>query len=340
MRERLGSDEMECGQSCQTDRLSKENTDGLKGILAIGVLIHHLYQYSGLFQTSVLHVFLQAFGYLSVAEFLFLSGYGLTVSHEEKGNNYIREFPKKRILPFYIIIIVVTVCYLVKLFLCNEIFDGFLLIKSVTFGGTIVEGGWYLQVQLLLYVFWLLIYRSRMLDSKKLRVFFGVALTYCIVMGILGYPTTWYEGALAFPCGILWANHRQQIDRRFSSTKKWMLYVVLLLISFGGAFVLSGGLPAGLLRIVVKILSALLFVGLATTWVNRVPVKSKILKWIGTISLEMYVMQFVFLLLFNGQRLNPNNPYVYVLCVTISTVVASAGLKHIVDAIYRICGKL
>lgn len=81
-----------------------------------------------------------------------------------------------------------------------------------------------------------------------------------------------------------------------------MICIVLLLIGFGGTFVLSVGLSAGLLRIVIKILSALLFVGLAMTWVNRAPVKYRILKRIGTISLEMYVMQFVFLLLASGDN--------------------------------------
>ena len=60
--------------------LTKENTLALKGIFAIIVLVHHIYQYSLLVDGHVGWM-LQASGWLSVSIFFFLSGYGLTKSY-------------------------------------------------------------------------------------------------------------------------------------------------------------------------------------------------------------------------------------------------------------------
>lgn len=88
----------------QTDRqtgLSSERSRCLKGIFAICVLIHHLYQHSGLFYNTAFGGVLQAFGYLSVACFFFLSGYGLYASYQIKGVIYIDTFMKRKIVPYY-----------------------------------------------------------------------------------------------------------------------------------------------------------------------------------------------------------------------------------------------
>lgn len=67
------------------DYLSKENTKALKGIFAVFVLWHHLYQYSALITGTVIGIVFQAMGYLSVGMFFFLSGYGLTTSYRNRG---------------------------------------------------------------------------------------------------------------------------------------------------------------------------------------------------------------------------------------------------------------
>jgi peptidoglycan/LPS O-acetylase OafA/YrhL len=56
--------------------ISSASSNCLKGIFAICVLIHHLYQGSGLLHDTVIGGVLQAFGYLSVACFFFISDKG------------------------------------------------------------------------------------------------------------------------------------------------------------------------------------------------------------------------------------------------------------------------
>lgn len=62
---------METNLTDRQDYLSKNNSDCIKGLFALCVLLHHIYQGSGLFRGSILGMGLQALGYLSVAMFFF-----------------------------------------------------------------------------------------------------------------------------------------------------------------------------------------------------------------------------------------------------------------------------
>lgn len=72
--------------------ISSDSSKCLKGFLATCVLIHHLYQHSGLLHQTIIGGCLQAAGYLSVSCFFFLSGYGLYASYMSKGEAYISVF--------------------------------------------------------------------------------------------------------------------------------------------------------------------------------------------------------------------------------------------------------
>ena len=66
--------------------LSKDKCNCLKGVFAMVVLLHHLKQHSGVFSDyAVPSIIFQAMGYLSVAVFFFISGYGLAISWQKKG---------------------------------------------------------------------------------------------------------------------------------------------------------------------------------------------------------------------------------------------------------------
>ena len=68
--------------------LDKNNTDCLKGIFAICVLTHHICNRIGI--DGALGPFLASWGYLSVAIFFVLSGYGLAFSYKSRGGVFIK----------------------------------------------------------------------------------------------------------------------------------------------------------------------------------------------------------------------------------------------------------
>ena len=132
---------------------SKENFLGLKGYLALCVLIHHLYQFTGFFSnTNVGYAFL-LLGHWAVIGFIFLSGYGLYTSYRLKGEGYIRSFPRTRLFPFYVTYLVFVATYVVYEFIGQQAVTATALLRSLTYGSTIVSFGWYFQLTYVMYLF-------------------------------------------------------------------------------------------------------------------------------------------------------------------------------------------
>lgn len=92
--------------------LSKENTNLLKGIFAICVLVHHTRACMTSLNDTILGMILTASGYLSVAMFYFFSGYGLEKQYQISFKKYIDSFFKNRVASFYILYILILSIYL------------------------------------------------------------------------------------------------------------------------------------------------------------------------------------------------------------------------------------
>ena len=99
--------------------LSLQNTTCLKGILSICILICHLWGPliegnpslgDGIIGNAVGRI-CAVLGYLSVALFLFLSGYGLFVQYQKQGEDYLDGFLLKRVVPLYLINVIIIGFY-------------------------------------------------------------------------------------------------------------------------------------------------------------------------------------------------------------------------------------
>lgn len=93
--------------------LSRENTDCLKGICAIMVVICHVCSRTNIGASIGLGPIYTAFGYWAVSGFMFMSGYGLTRSilNKYNGGGYLQIFLSKRVLPIYMLMALLSVVY-------------------------------------------------------------------------------------------------------------------------------------------------------------------------------------------------------------------------------------
>ncbi len=295
------------------------------------MLIHHLYQHSGLFYNTAFGGVLQAFGYLSVACFFFLSGYGLYASYQIKGVIYIDTFMKRKIVPYYKVL-----CMFVGIYFLFRIMQGtqttaLEIIKSLTFGGTIIGNGWYLQVQLILYLlFWAVFSFAQ---QKKLIIMFSTCISFCICLYFIGYEVTWYEGIMAFSLGMIWCEYKDRWTF-LRGKKKSFIIAVSTFLGVCVCFVLSRIISAYTISVLCKSASAVIFPVSIMSLVNWIPIKNKVTRILGKYSMEIYVLQGMFLLLFHKDPINISNPYVYVVCVTVLVLVGSLIVHPVVERIY------
>ena len=137
-----------------------------------------------------------------VAVFFFLSGYGLYQS--TRNNNALVGFAKKKILPFYLIIVFYTFVYVAYMIVCGSKIEWLSIFRSLTFGGTIIANGWYLQVQLLCYLmfFFVMRYVSKRYQILAMSI---VQIIYIVICLLVCMSFIVYERALIFVMGMIWA---------------------------------------------------------------------------------------------------------------------------------------
>lgn len=301
--------------------LAKDATVALKGILALMVLVSHIHGKIDLFDTSILGTLFSAFGYLGVSAFFFLSGFGIYEQFKSKPE-YVSIFPKRRILPFYCLCITCIFIYLLRDLIVYRSVDLKLFLLSFAIGNTIVDNGWYLQVQLLLYIIFFVIFW--LVKRWKIATVAFATLAYCVICVFAGLSSTWYEAVFCFTLGMVVSYYKPQIE--LFLTKKLRSIIVLLACVAVFVVALFLGNKRTILpneiRIVVKILSSLLFVPCVAISVSLVNINNVATRFLGKISLEIYVMQGIALKFFYD-TLEIENDWLYILAVVVTTLLIS-----------------
>lgn len=308
----------------ETKYISKEYTTCLRGIFAILVVIHHLYQYSGLLRGTYIGVFLQLFGFLSVAVFFFLSGFGLMFSANKK--NYINHFFQRRFLPLYCFYVFLIVLYSLWTLLLEKEVSFSRIIQSFLFGKTIVTNGWYLQATFVMYLIYLLVFK--IFKSYKNRLlFFGVGIfIYCIVCILLDLGISWYQTIPCVVFGMIYCYKKDSIDTLLHKYA-WRIFI-LFSILFTTSFILSA---VSNIAVLFDMLYSLFFVGALISLVyilcDTVLIENKFTKVCGEYSLEIYVTHGLFLRLIKLKYIE--NIPLYIITVIIGTIVMSFIIKKI-----------
>lgn len=173
--------------------LSKDISNLIKILSAILVALHHYAQYicgNNLSQSIVYKLLSSQGGYLGVALFFFLSGYGLMESEKQKHLSF-NIFFKNRILKILLPVLFVSILWL-PVYLC--------VMGNISFGTLLVGGGrlllfdfndgvlWFVKVLLMLYGCFFIFshyYRSRPLVAWGIFVLTSI-LVYWITNQVIG----------------------------------------------------------------------------------------------------------------------------------------------------------
>lgn len=335
----------------QEEPLSLERSKAIQGFAAVAIIVHHLSQ--ELAQKAGTIGFFEGLGVLFVGIFFFFSGYGLYTSLKTK-ENYLKGFLKKRLVtilvPFYMCILV----FVAAACICGEKFT-LLQLLGVLSGWALINGHmWYIVEIAILYLAFFLIFRlikNRSAATVVMGIFVlammagSLMLCHGVDMSASGWfqGEWWYNSSFLFVIGIIFSKHSESI-RKIARKAYYLLLVV-----FAGLTAVLGLQTAYMLRkysywseipgqdpkyldkircLSVQLPWIFVFVCFVLLLMMKVRFGNLVLKFLGSISLELYLIHNLFLTgLHNGSVFNVYSPGIY--CIL--TILLAIGLATVIS---------
>lgn len=301
----------------QEDPLSLESTKAIRGFCAVGIILHHLSQnlVEMMPELGALAIF-KDIGVVFVGIFFFLSGYGLFKSFKTK-DNYLKGFFRRRmsaiLVPFY-------VCILVFIALQPRGFRVTNLIANLTGWHLINSHMWYIVEIAVLYIVFFFIFRFIKKQGAAIAVMGVVTAAITIGSLLLGHGGIlfrdhwfmgewWYNTTMLFFAGILFSKFEGAFMRFAKKFYVWLLpasviisVVFMYLTDYAlktysywtdvpGYMGYSDKFICLAFQLPMVLFTTLTFVLI----MMKVKFGNPILKFLGTISLELYLIHNLFL---------------------------------------------
>ena len=271
--------------------MSKDNSCILKGICAGGVLFNHLLYWAGMLGN--ISLLANRISNVSMAGFLFVSGYGCFISWE---NNGLVNFWEKKIDRLLIPILCSNILgYIFELgfmghtYSRREFWDGLIARKVYypTFNGAL----WYVHFLVLWYAVFYLIYRYVNKEFFRLLLW---AMFSCVIFYITPevYALANLYG-LAFPLGVAYAKQNPACSKAFRFLLGIVSFVVLLYVCDDAQMSICGmHLNFFVYAIITNILYVVTFFALiAFAECINTSRSKRLFLWIGKLSFGIYIYQ-------------------------------------------------
>lgn len=298
-----------------TDYLSVETTQTVKGVFIILVFFNHFLSYAPLCSAADLFCkgIIGWFGQAMVTMFLFYSGYGVMESVKRKGVSYVNEIPKKRVLATLVKFDCAVLLYaLLKLFL-NESFHVTQFLLALVGWKSLGNSNWYIFVILMLY---LITYVAFKLCRKQTAALSLVTVGICALCVVLAIPggkeIHWYDTALCYAMGMLFSAYKSNLEAIL--LKNRMVYLIVLALLAFGVFRDYSFTPLGCIG------HNCIFAAFVLVLTMRVSMRSKVLCWCGKHLFALYILQRIPMILFRYWGMAEYSSALYVACCAFVTV--------------------
>ena len=329
--------------------MDKHNSNKIKGLLAILIIIHHLSIY--IKGTILFKVFTIA-GVIAVSAFFFYSGYGLMTSYLKK-ENYLKDFLNKRIMKI-VIPYIIAIIFTILVYLLTGQLTPRKIFNSLVEGEPVVRFSWYMLAIISLYVVFYL--SAKFLKKKKMIniAVFGGTILYCIVINnILGFNNWWVNSCFAFFIGIYWASYKEKYAITLKDKNKIIRYAIMLSIILfaiiGIQFFTSGyaimdiindtDLADDIMREPIPVINmniiciALLFV--LFTILEKMRLNDKVFTFLGNISFEIYLYHGLVMYLLRNPCFYCRIDYLYVILVIGLSIILAKLMNIANNKIYN-----
>lgn len=269
-----------------------------RGIAAIFIVLHHISQRITVIKALIV---MRYIGFISVAVFFFISGYGLMSGFIYK-KDYLKGFLRKRMLkiliPYWMVNMIAIAIDLWKGGK-HEIYQ----YAASFLGFDYFTGTWFVTAILIMYLLFYVCFRfADKLDfslhrkhTKPVIMLAGIII-YCAVCWRMDLSSSYTASIAAFLLGVMWPchGHRVVIWLRKGFISKLILVSGMFGILFAGRLLLVlKGFDGWLLQTVLRNLVSISFIFLIITITQKIQLKGRVLNWFGDISYELYMVHYI-----------------------------------------------
>lgn len=309
--------------------MTKEKSTMMKGGLALCILIHHILEFvSNSDKIYPVHV-----GYLLVAAFFWISGYGVRKSLLKK-EQYLDGFLAKSISKLYVPFLVVSAIYIGVRYCFGITYSLKMILTSMIGIRTIASFSWFVFEIIALYI----VFYFAFVVSKK----HGELLVFLTTLAFVWFAyqkemdTYWYVSTLAFPFGMLTASREEIFAKRiFQSRKICLLSIILLIVTtFGASTDILGKVfdskdAIQIISSISAIISSLFACMMVGFLASRMSGKNyRFLTFWGKNSYELYLMQGLFVRGFK-EIVIISNDFLYAAAVVAFSLVVALIFKQL-----------
>lgn len=314
------------------DIFNPTETNFLRGISALMVMFFHYSQY---LVPADLMFWYWFFGYLSVGFFMFVSGYASYIQFNKKGEAVFKGYTVKRIIrlyiPFVFIDTIFAICY--KVSFLHWLRSLFTLMLAKGDDPSQWSSVWFVWTVFYLGIAFLISFKYVKDKKKALIVNFLLTIGYIVIMCLLGFGFWWYNTALAYFYGIVFAMYKKQIVELILK-----LQFVLVPVSFLGVLGLVYYMSKGHYTFWPQSACVILSLICVIYLFSKVDIRGKnVLNYIGTASLELFLIQGLRGLCFSEEVVRPGwSMVVWCILMIISAIVANKIDEWIIGRISRL----
>lgn len=332
----------------------RDTTKGIQGLFAVIIMLHHLSQrlvtvseYKGELSNY------EDVGTWLVGFFFFFSGFGLITSFREK-ERYLDSFLIRRIWTVLVPFFICNYAYMFTALLLGQKFPMQKLVQAF-FGIVLLNDHMWFAVEIMyLYIAFYLVFRFVAKEKWRYIILFIVVVALMAAGFFAGHDLNnktlsnwlegewWYNTTLLFFVGMLVARFYSSI---MNYLKKYY-YVVLIVITIGfigfavlnqhmlehygywTETVVSNGYDDKALTLAVQLPMVLFFEWMLFLLMMKIKIHNKVLTFLGEVSLEVILLQNVFILVFDTMKWN-QNIHVYCMGVMGATIVFAIGINQV-----------
>lgn len=319
--------------------MSLSQTKAIQGFFAVCIVFHHLGQKTcapWLKEEYIMHGldFFVPIGYLFVAVFLFCSGYGMYKSYQTKVN-YLEGFFARRILPLILAFFTTSFLFLFFRMRMGDKITWFAHPFSVGGPNLFNTYAWYVFALMVLYSGFYLAFRYCKKENVAIAVVGAVILAYILYCDFWIYGGWWYNTAILYMVGILFAKFQEKILAEVK--RRYVLYVLLSAVVMMVTFGISEHVSDRWGVLLLQMVAATTFVAFIFLLGMKIRIGNKPLTCLGNITLELYLLHGLFVQLFGYSFIKETiaplyyirNVALYILVVFLVSVPLAFGLNFL-----------